>query len=236
VVRGPLRDFPFDRTHSGRFEVLFDTEDMVLDYWPGWPVLTNVRAEVRFLNNSFDTWLSQGTLFDSRIRKAHGRIRDLARSAPFELEGEVEGPLHDNLRLLRESPHANNFAPVSQGVQGEGNSRTQLSFAVPLKRSDPFRLDGKLSFNGSSLHLEQWQLPLEDIQGDRIQSGRPYRNEHPDQRTWKQDLGGCPHPQGCCKCHTHQCRRCHRKHPSGPALSGQGPGAPVGQRPLGTRA
>jgi len=166
VVRGPLRDFPFHRTHSGRFEVLFDTEDMVVDYWPGWPRLTEVSAEVRFLNNSFDTWLGQGTLFDSQVIKAHGRIRDLAKSAPFELRGEVEGPLQDNLRLLRESPLAANFSSISQGVRGEGNSRTILDFAVPLKRIDPFRLNGKLSFNGSSLHLEEWQLPLKNIQGD----------------------------------------------------------------------
>ena len=166
VVRGPLRDFPFDQTHSGRFEVLFDTEDMVLDYWPGWPRLTDVRAEVRFLNNSFDTWMSQGTLFNSRIVKAHGRIRDLAGSAPFELRGQVEGPLQDNLRLLRESPLAASFATISQGVRGVGNSRTTLDFAVPLELSDPFRLAGKLSFKGSSLKLKEWQLTLKDIRGD----------------------------------------------------------------------
>ena len=60
LVRGPLNDFPFHKTQNGRFEVLFNTDNMTIDYSPGWPRLTNVAAEVRFLQNGFDIQLHRG--------------------------------------------------------------------------------------------------------------------------------------------------------------------------------
>jgi uncharacterized protein (TIGR02099 family) len=164
IVRGPLRDFPFHETYTGRFEVLFNVEDMELDYWPQWPDLDKLNAQVRFLNNSLDVWVRDGQIMESRIEQAHGRIRNLWPTTPFELKGEVSGPFNDTLTLLSDSPLSEQFGSMVKGMRGEGPSKLELDFAVPIEKGK-FRLDGMLHFRDSTLHLDDWQLPLTSIEG-----------------------------------------------------------------------
>ena len=168
IFRGPLKGFPFHKTQKGRFEVFFHTEDLILDYWPGWPRLESVNGTVRFLNNSFDTWMEQGKLLDSRLKHAHGHIERLSKGSPFELTGVVDGPLKDELRILSESPLAERFGPLVKGMRGEGDARLALEFAVPIKPPSPGRLNGTLTFQDSELYLDDWGLALTGIRGDLL--------------------------------------------------------------------
>jgi len=169
VVRGHLGDFPFDN-YKGRFEVLFGVEDLVLDYFPGWPRLEEVSTEVRFLDNSFDAWIVDGKLLNSEIQQAHGWISKLSESTPFKLTGAVHGSLNDNLRLLRESPLAEDFAATVSGMRAEGESEVEIDLAIPLAdiNPPPFRIDGQVGFKNSTLHLDDWQLSLTKMQGNLL--------------------------------------------------------------------
>ncbi len=169
VVRGHLRDFPYSN-HKGRFEVLFGVEDLVLDYFPDWPRLEEVATEVRFLNDRFDAWIVDGKILNSDIKEAHGWIDRLSKGTPFKLAGKVTGPLGDNLRLLRETPLAEDFAATVAGMQAEGDTQVAVDFTIPLDDADPqpFRIDGKVSFKDSTLHLNEWQLSLTKMQGDLL--------------------------------------------------------------------
>ena len=166
VVRGPLADFPFEKTQSGRFEVFFKVENLQLDYWPEWPALRSLNADVRFLNNSFDAWASSGEILDSRLSAAHARISELALTSPLELNGSVEGPFTDHLRLLLESPLKTDFAPLVKDLEGDGMTRLDLAFSLPIDDGSDFKLDGRLGFLDSTLRLSQWQMALSDIRGD----------------------------------------------------------------------
>ncbi|AKH20928.1 YhdP family protein [Sedimenticola thiotaurini] len=166
LVRGPLADFPFEQTSSGRFEVFFNAEDLQLDYWPEWPPLKNLNAQVRFLNNSFDAWASSGQILDSQLTTTHARIDHLAHTSPLKLTGTVAGPLNDHLRLLTESPLKQDFAALVKDLKGEGSSQLELAFSLPIDDGSDFQLDGRLSFLDSTLRLEQWQLDLSEIRGD----------------------------------------------------------------------
>ena len=169
VVRGHLRDFPYNN-NKGRFEVLFGVEDLVLDYFPGWPRLEEVSTEVRFLDDSFDAWIVDGKILNSEIKQAHGWIDQLSESTPFKLDGKVYGALNDDLRLLRESPLAEDFAATVEGMRAEGNAQVEVNFAIPLTDTDPqpFRIDGKVGFKKSTLHLDDWQLSLTKMKGDLL--------------------------------------------------------------------
>jgi len=168
IFRGPLKGFPFHKNQKGRFEVFFHTEDLAIDYWPGWPRLESVNATVRFLNNSFDTWMEQGRLLDSSLQHAHGHIERLSEGSPFELTGVADGPLKDELRILSESPLAARFGPLVKGMRGGGDARLALAFAVPIKTPAPHRLNGTLTFQDSELHLDDWGLALTGMRGDLL--------------------------------------------------------------------
>ncbi|MCP4289448.1 MAG: TIGR02099 family protein [Gammaproteobacteria bacterium] len=165
LVRGPLRDFPFHKTQNGVFEVFFHTDNMTIDYSPGWPRLNDVAAEVRFLQNGFDVWVEKGTIFDSQLQATHGRITDF-ENAPFELKGSVAGALQNNLRLLRESPLAEDFAGMTEGMRARGDAVTLIDLTIPIQSGQRFDLDGKIDFTGNRLELQEWQLPLNNIRGE----------------------------------------------------------------------
>ncbi|MCW8907693.1 MAG: DUF3971 domain-containing protein [Sedimenticola sp.] len=165
LVRGPLDDFPFHRRHSGRFEVFFNVEGLELDYWPGWPALQGLSARVRFLNNRFDAWADGGRILDSQIGAIHAEIEDLLLTAPLQLDGSVSGPLGDPLRLLRESPLKEDFGPLVKGIHGEGETRLEIGFSLPIEEVGEFALDGRLEFLDSRLVLDEWPFDLERING-----------------------------------------------------------------------
>ena len=58
-------------------------------------------------------------IFDSRLNQVQGQITDFSNS-PFELKGSVQGALQNNLRLLRESPLAAEFADFAGQMSAEG--------------------------------------------------------------------------------------------------------------------
>jgi uncharacterized protein (TIGR02099 family) len=165
VFRGPLRDFPFEQHSSGRFEVLFGVEDLTLDYWPQWPRSEEIEAEIRFLNNRFDAWIESGKLLESTLQNLHGRIEHLSKASPFLLTGKVAGPLHDELRLLGETPLSDRFAPLVEAVSAEGEAKLELDLAIPL-REGKVRLNGSLSLASASLQVQGWQLPITDLAGE----------------------------------------------------------------------
>ncbi|MES9858106.1 MAG: YhdP family protein [Sedimenticola sp.] len=164
LFRGALKDFPFEEKPGGRFEVLFAVEDSSLDYLEGWPKLEKLSAKVRFLNGRMDAWADDGYLFDSRIRSLHCEIANLAQGNRLNIKGEVEGAFNNSLRLLRESPLKQDFAPLVEGIEGKGDVRLSLDIAVPLDDS-PLKLNGKLLFQDNLLHLGQQDLTLEHADG-----------------------------------------------------------------------
>lgn len=165
VVYGPLSDFPFHKTHSGHFEVLFETRDLDLDYRLGWPPLQQIDATLRFHNNALDIALRSARIYDSQVQPTHARLSQLAPAAPVAIRGRVVGPLADPLRLLAESPLQQRFGALVAGLRGSGTAQLDLDFAVPLRQPGEYRLDGTLQFQGAGLELVNWQLPLSDIQG-----------------------------------------------------------------------
>jgi uncharacterized protein (TIGR02099 family) len=167
VFRGPLRDFPFEKRSTGRFEVLFGVEDLLLDYWPEWPRAEEITAEIRFLDNRFDAWMESGEILGSTLQNVHGRIERLSEASPFRLSGRVTGPLQDKLQLLSESPLREHFAPLTETIRTEGEANLNLDFSIPIstRRKDPFSLDGVLTFKDSAIHVDEWQLSVNQING-----------------------------------------------------------------------
>jgi uncharacterized protein (TIGR02099 family) len=179
VFRGPLRDFPFEKRSTGRFEVLFGVEDLLLDYWPEWPRAEEITAEIRFLNNRFDAWLETGKILESTLRNVHGRIEHLSKASPFRLSGRVTGPLQDKLRLISESPLQEQFAPLTENVRTEGEADLNLDFAIPIstRRKDPFSLDGVLAFEDSAIHVDEWQMSVTQVNGKLLFDQNSVRSE-----------------------------------------------------------
>ncbi|MEO5342328.1 MAG: TIGR02099 family protein [Gammaproteobacteria bacterium SHHR-1] len=168
VFLGPLRDFPFDQRRSGHFDARLDTQAVTLDYQTGWPRLERARIGLRFANNSFSAQLQEAEISASRVLQAQVRIDRLFPVTALELKGEVQGPLSDELRVLRETPLARRFGGLTEGVSAEGDVRLAIGLRVPLRKEDPdeIQVQGRLHFLDNSLELARWDLRLARLRGE----------------------------------------------------------------------
>jgi len=164
ILHGPLSSFPFHETHDGHFEVLFQAEDLALAYHEQWPPLQEADGSVRFHNNSLEIELGSTRIYNSEILHAVARIPSLKPLAPLEVSGVVEGPLADELRLLRETPLKAKLARHVEGIELQGNGRLKARLRIPFKSHD-YRFDGTLDFQNARFLWVPQKLAIDRLEG-----------------------------------------------------------------------
>ncbi|WP_456379832.1 YhdP family phospholipid transporter [Thiolapillus sp.] len=166
---GPLArgHFPFDKTHDGHFEVLFDVNDLQLAYQNQWPPLTGTSASVRFHNNSLSIRANRARIYQTQVRRATAGIASLHPISPLRISGKTTGPMADYLRLLRETPLKHTVANRVKGLSVAGNADLQLQLKIPLAaHPTPPEFDLAVDFKQeASLFLASQQLLLGKLQG-----------------------------------------------------------------------
>ncbi|MEJ2528699.1 MAG: AsmA-like C-terminal region-containing protein, partial [Gammaproteobacteria bacterium] len=69
-----------------------------------------------------------------------------------------------HLKLLGETPLADDFGVISQTLEAKGESDLTLKLTLPLEKGK-FHADGKLSFKDSTLIMRKSQIPINHING-----------------------------------------------------------------------
>ena len=164
LLRGPLKDFPFHITHTGRFEALFDVKDVTVSYLSEWPQVHQLDGEVRFLGNGLEINSSKGLIYDSNIQQARVTIAGLKPFSDINIHGKTTGPLNNGLRLFRETPLRKTFGRAFKGITAKGRAEVELELVVPHDKVH-YQLDGAITLIDSSMLLKEWNLKLEETQG-----------------------------------------------------------------------
>ncbi|MBT8438235.1 MAG: TIGR02099 family protein [Gammaproteobacteria bacterium] len=165
VFKGPADDFAFSKTHNGHFEVLFNVEDVILDYLQQWPRLEEVDAHVRFHNNSLDIDLVSAKYLNSEIHQASAHIHSLNPLSPLEVNGTASGPIGDSMDLLSTTTLKEEFGTLAKALSFTGNNKVQLDFDIPLGNIGEYAVDGSVEFRNNQMLLADWNLQLEKIKG-----------------------------------------------------------------------
>ncbi len=165
LLHGPLDGFPYHKTHAGHFEILFDAEDLLLDYLQDWFPLNNSFADIRFYNNELHVNLSSAQLLNTKVVQAGATIPSLKPASSINIQGQASGPLADALRLVRETPLKKKFSSAVAGMLASGNTKTDLKLSIPLSRSADYEFEGQLMMRDAGLKLTQHRLDLSNIQG-----------------------------------------------------------------------
>lgn len=165
IIRGPLADFPFHKTHNGHFEVYFGVEDAYLDYLDEWPPLDHLVAEVRFHNNSLTITNGEAEFLSSQLSNVEARFATLKPRSPMEMKGNAYGPLKDVLRILGETPLKKRFHNLVKGADADGDSRLALEFVLPMKTQVEGTLAGELEYLDADLRNPDLGLDLKGING-----------------------------------------------------------------------
>ena len=145
IFRGPLAAYPF-RGHEGRFELLLELEDTLLDYLPDWPAIREAAGRLRFLDQSLTIELDRGRILDSRLVGARGEIPELWGAPGMRIVGETEGPFSDGLRTLTETPLAKDLGRLAGSLEVTGDSRLRLEIDLPFTKQWQLGIAGRLSW------------------------------------------------------------------------------------------
>ncbi|MEJ2612249.1 MAG: YhdP family protein [Candidatus Thiodiazotropha sp.] len=165
LLYGPVSKFPFNG-QEGRFEVWFGVEDLVLDYMPDWPHLSEAEGEVHFINNGLQVAVQDGVILNSRLQDISMNIDQLRNSTPLEIRGQAKGPFQDILSVLSDTPLRKNFLPFVKAVSVAGTTRTELDLAIPLKSGrGELKTDGTVNFEKAAMTIKMANQRLDGLSG-----------------------------------------------------------------------
>ena len=165
LFHGPLDGFPFEQHRDGVFQVHFETEDLVLDYAPGWPPLEQLSARVKFHGNQLDVEAQSAKIYDSDVTETTAHLASLNPAGPLRVRGRIAGPLQDKIRVLSEKALRDRFGKFAAVMRAEGGSVLALDFALPLGNIGQRTLDGRLDLSDARLTLPDWDFTVSDLKG-----------------------------------------------------------------------
>ncbi|MFD2113737.1 YhdP family protein [Thiorhodococcus fuscus] len=163
--RGRLADFPF-REHQGRFELLLDFEDLLLDYQDGWPPIRSAAGYLRFLDQGLSIQVDRGRIYDSAFSAGRAEIPDLWGPDVLPIHGEAEGPFVDARRVLIETPLASDLGNLGKALTVSGRSHLALDIDLPLVESGTLGVSGSLTWPGpATLDIAGGPIALSRLRG-----------------------------------------------------------------------
>lgn len=188
LFKGAFKDFPF-KHGEGIFVTRFSAQDVVLDYWKGWPRIENLTGEVEFRNQSMNIDVSHGRIFDSNINGGTVRIKHLPR-ARLLVDTEASGPLADVFSYLSNSPLGEGKEPLLKDLKAQGSSKLSLSINLPISRKlkPGVAVNGLLDIQSCSVEFVQQRLKFTDLVGEMEFTEKSVKTDHATARIDGADL------------------------------------------------
>ncbi|TDJ34967.1 MAG: TIGR02099 family protein [Gammaproteobacteria bacterium] len=164
TLYGDLDDWPYE-DGDGRFEMIGNLEDVVLEYHPEWPRAEQVDAVVKFTGLGLQANVNRGRIFGTEVLEATINISDVTR-AFLTMEGLARGPAADGLRFLRESPLNDRYGEHIAALEVEGEMRADIRLRVPLTEgTGELDIVGEVSLLGNAITEKRWGFAVGDATG-----------------------------------------------------------------------
>lgn len=165
LVYGDLDQFPF-LYGQGVFEVLYNMEDVELQYNTDWPNLTNVNADVLFLKNGVTIELSNAEVNNLTVKQALLEIPSFSLSDHLLVKGQIEGKIVDGLTFLQKTPIHEPVDAVLDAIAPEGLTQVDLNMKIPLAESALVSVDGVAHLKQAALNVKSIDLDVSKVTGD----------------------------------------------------------------------
>jgi uncharacterized protein (TIGR02099 family) len=161
---GKVTDFPFD-AGQGVFDASFGVEDGILDYQPGWPRAEDLAAEVYFHNRSLQARIAYGKIFDLDIQPSTVAIDDMSKRGAVEIRANVDGPMKDFMRYLRENPLTGARREHLSAFKTAGRARLNADIHLPIDAVEDGTVTGKMQLRDAAFGLPQRNVKLSSLKG-----------------------------------------------------------------------
>jgi len=165
-VQGDLREFPFVQPSQGRFRVAARVQNGELEYAPGWPRIKAIEAHLVFDGDRMDISGKSGTILGARLADVKVGIAHMLEASPrLQVSGQAQGPTHEFLRFLQESPLRDSAGSATSAMSAVGEGTLRLKLDLPLADLASTKVAGEYEFAGNRLTLTPELPPLDEARG-----------------------------------------------------------------------
>jgi uncharacterized protein (TIGR02099 family) len=154
VLKGRLKDFPFERPEQGEFRV--DIPIYAAQYRPEitWPRFENIDGAVQFDRNHLNFSVQQANVHDVTIGPVTGHIDALGESsAHLRINGVANGALSGFFSYFHASPLGHFGGNVTPQIRADGSGQLRLNLDIPLINPEEAHVDGQLNFSTPTLSV-----------------------------------------------------------------------------------
>ena len=147
AIHGKTSDFPFRDDKKGTFDIQFHVQHAELDYFPGWPVLKDMDADVRFLDQGLTAKAHGGSIDGLTISDgSQAGFAELA-SGVLKVDGGAKGPAGGGLDFLRNGPLKKNLDGLLDDFAAGGQVGVDVHFTLPVTQAKDFTLQGSAALH-----------------------------------------------------------------------------------------
>lgn len=164
ALGGDLDQWPF-RDGGGRFDARVRLDGVTLAFNEQWPAATGLQADVHFDGPGLAMTGMRGTVMDTVVSEATGRIEDF-KVAWLDLVLKGGGDAADLRRLVLQSPLYPANRSHLDALSISGPAAIDLRLRLPLKREFGEReVEGRLSLDNAAVADRRWDIAFDGFTG-----------------------------------------------------------------------
>ncbi|RKZ98668.1 MAG: hypothetical protein DRQ43_01175 [Gammaproteobacteria bacterium] len=115
-------------------DIVFNTKDVELNYNEGWPLLTDINAQVQFTERGMGVESTQSKIFSSLSKNIKVDIESYLQSK-LKLTGDINSNIDDGLHFLKQSKLVSD--DVLEILDAEGDIGLNLDVSIDLDKGTP---------------------------------------------------------------------------------------------------
>lgn len=148
-----------------------ELRDGELLFQNGWPLLTEINADLRLQGGLLDIRGEHARLWNTNASDTRVSAQVLGRTGPLmlEIESAFVGPVGDALKLMQDSPLSElSKDPLAGWTVGSGEVEGNLALSIPLQSDAQAQTQADVSWQlaADNLLIPQLQAPLRHLQGN----------------------------------------------------------------------
>ena len=163
TYKGPTRSFPF-RHGEGEFIARGRVEDVTFDYQPGWAPATQLAADVEFRNQGMKVTAGTANVGELNVANIDGNFADF-KTGLITVKAQASGDLGSALQLLQTSPIRDAFGEQFQKLRGQGETRSTVEMALPLKHLADRQIAVITEFKDTTVSAQGLDAPITNLSG-----------------------------------------------------------------------
>ncbi len=163
-LKGNLKDFPFESSKDGTFQIAGRVTDGSLRYDAGWPTIDGIDANLRFDGKRMEVTSNKASVLGAKVSAARVVLPDLfAPERTLAISGEAEGPTAEFLKFITQSPVNKMTGAVTANMGAVGNGKLQIKLELPLAHLADAKVAGNYQLIGNRVSIDADWPPLSQV-------------------------------------------------------------------------